>query len=273
MIFDGAYHMGSWSVAVCMRARHMNMSGREQTCDSDPFLIYYGFSHPHNPRNGTPELLRKYGATNHKEKENPPKLNPEYPPTTLKVNFLPTHPIPPGHVNLRDEDVFPGFGKNAMKPRFTMSADENAPVLNIWTFRSARCTKKGSRWQAGKYLCDLYSRSRHCRWTPRLDRQTKPLWAKKYKCACRVDYNAASKWVQTVLILIVPYGCTRGSFMGFKGQTMSQEDQPFFHSLFNRCEKRLATDKQLGPCVTKVKQILNIDDMTLSFFCSVVEIR
>jgi len=28
MVFDGAYHMGSWSGAVCTPSRHMVMSGR-----------------------------------------------------------------------------------------------------------------------------------------------------------------------------------------------------------------------------------------------------
>ncbi|MCB1198751.1 MAG: sulfatase-like hydrolase/transferase, partial [Deltaproteobacteria bacterium] len=38
---------------------------REQTSDPDPFLIYLGFSHPHDTRDGKPELLEKYGAVNH----------------------------------------------------------------------------------------------------------------------------------------------------------------------------------------------------------------
>ncbi|MEO1973547.1 MAG: sulfatase-like hydrolase/transferase, partial [Pirellulaceae bacterium] len=152
MVFDGAYHMGSWSGAVCTPSRHMVMSGRTvwhlprrarnapkgeslcppdlekytlaavfnragydtmRTCkkgnsyeaanqqftvrndstkrggtdetgsgwhaeqvlqylrerdanqDADPFFIYFGFSHPHDTRDGKPELLEKYGAVNH----------------------------------------------------------------------------------------------------------------------------------------------------------------------------------------------------------------
>ena len=154
MIFDGAYHMGSFSGAVCMPSRHMIMSGRTvwhlppapfgkttsppnleqntipavfnragyatmRTCkngnsyeaanklftvrndgtkrgaeddngspwhgdrvmdylnereaakESKPFLIYYGFSHPHDTRDGRPELLAKYGSTNHTDKNTP----------------------------------------------------------------------------------------------------------------------------------------------------------------------------------------------------------
>jgi choline-sulfatase len=33
--------------------------------EAKPFLIYYGFSHPHDVRDGTPALLAKYGAINH----------------------------------------------------------------------------------------------------------------------------------------------------------------------------------------------------------------
>jgi hypothetical protein len=32
----------------------------------------FGFSHPHDTRNGTPELLEKYGAVNHKDKNTLP---------------------------------------------------------------------------------------------------------------------------------------------------------------------------------------------------------
>ncbi len=50
-----------------------------------PFLIYYGFSHPHDTRDGTPELLSKYGATNHTEPHHPPRRQPE---TTLPPRQL-----------------------------------------------------------------------------------------------------------------------------------------------------------------------------------------
>ena len=35
---------------------------REASKDKDPFLIYYGFSHPHDVRDGKPGLLAKYGG-------------------------------------------------------------------------------------------------------------------------------------------------------------------------------------------------------------------
>ncbi len=74
---------------------------REETKDEDPFLIYFGFSHPHDTRDGTPELLAKYGAVNHKDKDSIPTLNDKQPP--LPVNYMPEHPFHHGHPGLRDE--------------------------------------------------------------------------------------------------------------------------------------------------------------------------
>ena len=185
MTLDGAYHMGSWSGAVCTPSRHMVMSGRTlwrlpkngvkgvkknplcpedlaehtlgavfnragydtmRTCkvgnsyaaankqftvvkdatkrgakdsdgsawhaeqvlayleerasseDEDPFLIYYGFSHPHDPRWAKEELLEKYGADNDVV---PEEAHPDSPP--LPENYLPAHPFHHGHPGLRDE--------------------------------------------------------------------------------------------------------------------------------------------------------------------------
>jgi choline-sulfatase len=59
--------------------------------DRDPFLIYFGFSHPHDPRNGTDELLAKYGAVNHTDPDRLPPANPRQP--RLPANYLPVHPF------------------------------------------------------------------------------------------------------------------------------------------------------------------------------------
>ncbi|RLS56018.1 MAG: sulfatase [Planctomycetota bacterium] len=189
MTFDGAYHMGSNSGAVCTPSRHMIMSGRTlwhlptapdarnrcpsdlpkstipavfnragfdtmRTCkqgnsyeaanklftvrndatkrgptdesgspwhgdrvmeylnarevarDADPFLIYFGFSHPHDERDGRPELLAKYGAINHTDQSQSPPLNALLPP--LPSNYLPKHPFSHGHPGLRDEVAVSG---------------------------------------------------------------------------------------------------------------------------------------------------------------------
>lgn len=192
MVFDGAYHMGSFSGAVCMPSRHMIMSGRtvwhlppapwgsktsppaldqqtipavfnragyatmrtckmgnsyeaanklftvrkdaskrggddesgstwhgdqvmnylgerEATKDTKPFLIYYGFSHPHDTRDGRPELLAKYGATNHTDEANPPSLHSLQPP--LPANHLEKHPFDTTHADVRDEVSVSGVWK------------------------------------------------------------------------------------------------------------------------------------------------------------------
>ncbi len=197
MVFDGAYHMGSFSGAVCTPSRHMVMSGRTlwhlpispggkknknklcpdhlelqtipavfnragydtmRTCkmgnsyeaankqftvrrdatkrggddesgstwhgeqvlnylndretnkDKDPFLIYFGFSHPHDTRDGRPELLDKYGAVNHTDRATLPPENPKAP--ALPINYLPKHPFDHGHPGLRDEVDVSGVWEN-----------------------------------------------------------------------------------------------------------------------------------------------------------------
>ncbi|MEO0414300.1 MAG: sulfatase-like hydrolase/transferase [Verrucomicrobiota bacterium] len=82
------------------------LKDRQARKDDDPFLIYYGFSHPHDPRYGPDDLLAKYHSYNHEDRENPPVLNPKAPP--LPINYLSGHPFPDGHPNLRDEFKVPG---------------------------------------------------------------------------------------------------------------------------------------------------------------------
>lgn len=83
---------------------------REAKKDDDPFFIYFGFSHPHDTRNGTPELLEKYGATNHKDPKTLPELNDKQP--QLQDNYLSAHPFFHGHPELRDEERVSGVWKN-----------------------------------------------------------------------------------------------------------------------------------------------------------------
>ena len=71
---------------------------RATSGDEDPFLMYFGFSHPHDPRHATPELAAKYGAVNDGDLKEP---DPKSPP--LPKAWLPAHPFPHGHPGLRDE--------------------------------------------------------------------------------------------------------------------------------------------------------------------------
>jgi len=77
------------------------LKAREADRDDDPFLIYFGFSHPHDTRDGKPELLAKYGAVNHTDKKTLPAANPKQP--ELPVNYLPAHPFDNTHMTVRDE--------------------------------------------------------------------------------------------------------------------------------------------------------------------------
>ena len=71
---------------------------RQQAGDKAPFLLYMGFSHPHDPRNAPETLARKYGASN---KGPGQTVTPKAPP--LPVNYLAAHPFHHGHPGLRDE--------------------------------------------------------------------------------------------------------------------------------------------------------------------------
>jgi len=82
------------------------LDDRQESKDARPFMIYYGFSHPHDPRNGKIDLLAKYGAINHKDENSLPPDNPRQPP--LPVNYLPAHPFHHGHPGLRDEVAVSG---------------------------------------------------------------------------------------------------------------------------------------------------------------------
>lgn len=82
---------------------------RKAKKDGRPFFIHLGFSHPHDIRDGTPELLAKYGATNHKDPSTPPPANPKQPP--LPPNWLPAHPFDNTEMNVRDEIHVSGVWK------------------------------------------------------------------------------------------------------------------------------------------------------------------
>ena len=86
------------------------LQSREDSKDSDPFLIYFGFSHPHDTRDGRPELLSKYGAVNHTDQDSLPSASPKQPP--LPPNYLPAHPFDNTHMTVRDEVAVKGVWKN-----------------------------------------------------------------------------------------------------------------------------------------------------------------
>jgi choline-sulfatase len=86
------------------------LAQRAESGDANPFLIYYGFSHPHDTRDGKPELLAKYGATNHADPNTLPSLHSKQP--KLPPNHLVKHPFRHGHDEVRDEVDVSGVWKN-----------------------------------------------------------------------------------------------------------------------------------------------------------------
>ena len=75
------------------------LNERQANDDRDPFMIYFGFSHPHDPRHADEDLLKNYGAVNQLEDGKAVPTN--CPP--LPANYLDAHPFHHGHPNLRDE--------------------------------------------------------------------------------------------------------------------------------------------------------------------------
>jgi len=86
------------------------LNDRESSKDTKPFLIYFGFSHPHDTRDGKPELLANYGAVNHTDQKALPPAHPQQP--KLPANWLPAKPFPDGHPGLRDEVSVSGVWEN-----------------------------------------------------------------------------------------------------------------------------------------------------------------
>lgn len=86
------------------------LNQREASNDEDPFLIYFGFSHPHDVRDGKPELLKKYGAINHRDKNRLPPANPKQP--KLPQSYLPKHPFDNTDSIVRDEIAASGVWRN-----------------------------------------------------------------------------------------------------------------------------------------------------------------
>lgn len=109
---DATKRGGTPETGSAWHAEHVlaYLDERQSSADRPPFLIELGFSHPHDIRNGTPELLAKYGAVNHADETTPPPLNDKLP--SLPANYLPRHPFPNGHTGVRDEVAASGVWKN-----------------------------------------------------------------------------------------------------------------------------------------------------------------
>lgn len=105
--FDKTCRMGNDEAGSKWHADHVvdyfNARSADVSEDKKPFLVYLGFSHPHDERNGKPELLEKYGAENVPV---PTKINEKTP--HLPANWLPEKPFHDGHPDLRDECKVPG---------------------------------------------------------------------------------------------------------------------------------------------------------------------
>lgn len=86
MVLDAAYHMGSFSGAVCTPSRHMVMCGRSvwhlpigpRTTGHEQGRKAARTDCPPDTRDDAPELLARYGATNHAD---PFRFSDQSPPS------------------------------------------------------------------------------------------------------------------------------------------------------------------------------------------------
>lgn len=86
------------------------LDNKIKTKDQRPILIHLGFSHPHDTRDGTADLLAKYGASNHTDKSSRPTLQANQP--KLPTNYLPKHPFNNTDSGVRDEVAVSGVWQN-----------------------------------------------------------------------------------------------------------------------------------------------------------------
>ncbi len=111
IVHEAVKRNGTEEGGSAWHAKHVleYLETRKTTKEKDPFMIFLGFSHPHDVRNGTPELLAKYGVVNHTDKNTLPASAPK---VALPDNYLSAHPFHHGHPDLRDEVNVSGVWKN-----------------------------------------------------------------------------------------------------------------------------------------------------------------
>lgn len=113
------------------------LENRTQNTMDQPFLIFLGFSHPHDPRHGKPKLLKKYGAI---DPGPPEKINKKSP--KLPINYLPKHPFPYGHPNLRDENFVEGVKMRRDEITIRNEKGKDFACIEEMDFQIGRVIKK-----------------------------------------------------------------------------------------------------------------------------------
>ena len=119
------------------------LDSREASEDDDPFLIYLGFSHPHDPRNPTPELAAKYGVRPAAEIEpTDAAVEGDDRRPAVPVNWLPAHPFPHGHPGLRDEEKVEGVLRRRDVPIVRNELAREAACIENIDVQIARCADR-----------------------------------------------------------------------------------------------------------------------------------
>ena len=103
------------------------LDNKIQNNDSDPYLLYLGFSHPHDPRNAPQEYLDAHGAQNGSPDPSAP-LN-GYDP--LPSSYQTAHSFDFGDTNVRDENSVAGIGQNRDERSVRNEVSKNHAVIEF----------------------------------------------------------------------------------------------------------------------------------------------
>ncbi len=114
-----------------------------QSNDSDPYLLYLGLSHPHDPRNAPESFLEIHGAQNGDPDPRAPLS--EYDP--LPSAYLAAHPFDNGHLGVRDENSVDGVGQNRDERTIRNEIGKNHAVIEYMDTQLARTIDKALEYE------------------------------------------------------------------------------------------------------------------------------
>ncbi len=101
------------------------LDAKIQSNDTDPYLLYLGISHPHDPRNAPQSFLDIHGAKNGSPDPNSPLSG--YDP--LPSAYLGAHPFDNGHLSVRDENSVEGTGQNRDERTIRNEISKNHAII------------------------------------------------------------------------------------------------------------------------------------------------
>ena len=119
------------------------LNNKMQSNDTDPYLLYLGISHPHDPRNAPQSFLDLHGARNGNPDPNTPL--DDYDP--LPSAYLGAHPFDNGHLSVRDENSVAGTGRNRDERTIRNEISKNHAVIEYMDSQIKRVVDKALEYE------------------------------------------------------------------------------------------------------------------------------